>query len=408
MMCRVRSSGARRDRSSMGMRPRLLVATIRMSRPANQIVRVLGPILALAVVWGCFALAVGPAFTSWSNQRLMLQHTAVVGVAAIGATLIIILGGIDLSVGASIALGTMVIAKLMVLGFPGWLAAIGGIAGAAACGTFIGAMVTGHIARAFAVIAAIGAAVLAWPLTKGLVIGDSTHQVPFLISSVALCAGLLLVPLSNRIPLRIKPLSPFIVTLGLWGALRGLAKGIGGNQPIYPQAYGGVERLMRTADSGVFSILPPGVWIMLIVAALAAAMLYFTPFGRTIIAIGSNENAARVCGIDVERTKWRVYAIGIACAGFAAVLQFADLTVGDPTTAAGYELKVIAAVVIGGASLSGGRGSIFGTLLGALLMTAVDNGCNKLRLDNWVQEIATGAIIVVAVILDQLRQRRVA
>ena len=200
------------------------------------------------------------------------------------------------------------------------------------------------------------------------------------------------------------------MTLGLWGALRGLAKGIGGNQPIYPEAKyaDGVERLMQTADGGgMFAIAPPGVWIMLLLAALAIAMLRFTPFGRTIIAIGSNEHAARVCGINVERVKWRVYTLGVACAGLAAVLQFADLTVGDPTTAAGYELKVIAAVVIGGASLSGGRGSIFGALLGALLMTAVDNGCNKLHLDNWVQEIATGAIIVLAVVLDQLRQRQV-
>lgn len=389
-----------------------------MPQPLRQLLRALGPVLALAAVWICFALAVGPAFTSWSNQRLMLQHTTVVGIAAIGATLIIILGGIDLSVGASIALGTMVVAKLMLLGFPGWLAPMGGVAGAALTGAFIGALVTGHIIRAIAVVLAIGTAILLWPFLHAQLIGTSTSPLLFMLAACLACVGCLLLPastwLTSRVPahlsLRIKPLAPFIVTLGLWGALRGLAKGIGGNQPIYPEAKyaDGVERLMQTADGGgLFAIAPPGVWIMLLLAALAIAMLRFTPFGRTIIAIGSNEHAARVCGINVERMKWRVYTLGVACAGLAAVLQFADLTVGDPTTAAGYELKVIAAVVIGGASLSGGRGSIFGALLGALLMTAVDNGCNKLHLDNWVQEIATGAIIVLAVVLDQLRQRQV-
>ena len=110
-------------------------------------------------------------------------------------------------------------------------------------------------------------------------------------------------------------------------------------------------------------------------------------------------------GIDVERSKLALYALAVACAGVAAVLQFSYLSMGDPTTAQGYELKVIAAVVIGGASLSGGQGSIVGTLIGALIMTVVDNGCTKLGLDNWVQELVTGGIIVAAVALDRLRQR---
>ena len=103
-----------------------------------------------------------------------------------------------------------------------------------------------------------------------------------------------------------------------------------------------------------------------------------------------------------------MYAIGGLCAGVAGVLQLSYLSMGDPTTAQGYELKAIAAAVIGGASLAGGTGSIFGTLLGALVMTVVDNGCTKLEFDNWVQDVATGAIIVGAVALDRLRQQRAA
>ncbi len=138
-----------------------------------------------------------------------------------------------------------------------------------------------------------------------------------------------------------------------------------------------------------------------------SAVLKYTRFGRHVYAIGSNELTARLCGVNVVRTKLLIYGLAVACTGLAAVLQFAFLYgQGDPTTAEGYELKVIASVVIGGASLSGGEGTILGTLVGALIMTIVDNGCTKLGLDNWVQEIVTGIIILAAVTLDQIRHRR--
>ena len=124
------------------------------------------------------------------------------------------------------------------------------------------------------------------------------------------------------------------------------------------------------------------------------------------MAVGSNEEAARLCGVPVERTKLSVYVLGSTFAALAGVLQFSYLTVGDPTTATGMDLDVIAAVVIGGGSLAGGRGSVFGSLVGALIMTIVGNGCTKMEFPNWVQEIVTGLIIVVAVMLDRLRQRK--
>jgi ribose/xylose/arabinose/galactoside ABC-type transport system permease subunit len=141
------------------------------------------------------------------------------------------------------------------------------------------------------------------------------------------------------------------------------------------------------------------------VALLAALGLGATVFGRHAVAIGSNEETARLCGVRVERTRLGVYVLGCSCAGIAAMLQLSYLSMGDPTTAQGLELETIAAAVIGGASLAGGEGSIGGTLVGALIMTVVDNGCTKLGLDNWVQEVVTGAIIVGAVALDRWRQR---
>lgn len=375
--------------------------------------RGLAPLVGLVFAWALFALLAGGSFVQWDNQRLMLLQTTVVGTAAIGATLIIISGGIDLSVGSSIALATVVIALLLRSGASPGIAALGGVCLGLVVGLAIGLMVVGRIGR----VAALAAAGLAWtwmrePLGSGPALGAG--------AAVALAVWLLSEWLLKRVEL-----SPFIVTLGLWGALRGVAKGLGDNQPVYPteaqKAW--LPDLMNVRSSAAaqdvaqglspwsdglhatLAILPPSVWILLGLALLMAGVLGYTRFGRHIFAVGSNAETARLCGVRVERTKVWIYVIGVGCAGVAGLLQFAYLSMGDPTTAEGYELKVIAAVVIGGASLSGGAGSIRGTLIGALIMTVVDNGCNKLGLDNWVQEIVTGAIIVVAVLLDRLRQR---
>lgn len=361
--------------------------------PWRRLATELGPLLGLLLTWTLFATLIGEGFVSWDNQRLMLLQTAVVGTAALGATLIIISGGIDLSVGSTIALGGMIVAFLLQAGAPPLLAALGGIAAGALAGAAIGAMVIGHVGRVFAAVTA---------LVLALWLGTTLS--PLIAIAIGLAAGALLL-LANERFLGSIPLSPFIVTLGMWGALRGAAKGIGDNQPIYPTDIGWLGDLMSHGQSGLTSILAPGVWILLVTALLISLILNSTRFGRYIQAIGSNEQTARLCGIHVERTKLLLYILAIACAGLAALLQFSYLSIGDPTTADGYELKVIAAVVIGGASLQGGEGSIRGTLVGALLMTVVDNGCTKLGLDNWIQEIVTGAIIVTAVTLDRLRHR---
>ncbi len=355
----------------------------------------LGPLIGLIFVWALFAALKGHDFIKWDNQRLMLLQTAVVGTAAMGATLIIISGGIDLSVGSSIALGTMVVALLLDAGVPPLGAALGGVVGGMACGVAIGGAVVGHVGRVAAVILAAMTVVWSW---------DTIGLIGAIVAAVCVFAAVLAF---NEFVLKRVPLAPFIVTLGMWGALRGTAKGLGDNQPVYPDDAGWISDLMAVSPSGIGAVLPPGVWVLLVLAVIMAGMLRYTRFGRHIFAIGSNEQTARLCGIHVERTKLLIYTIGVGCAGLAALLQFSYLSMGDPTTAEGYELKVIAAVVIGGASLAGGEGSILGTLVGALIMTVVDNGCTKLGLENWVQEIVTGAIIVAAVTLDRLRHRRV-
>ena len=155
-------------------------------------------------------------------------------------------------------------------------------------------------------------------------------------------------------------------------------------------------------------MVPPGVWLLAALAVLTAVVLKYTRLGAHIFAIGSNENTARLCGVPVERVKIAVYTLSGAFAGLTGVLQFSRLTVGDPTVAVGLELDVIAAVVIGGGSLSGGEGTVLGTLVGAFIMTVIRAGTSQMGLPNWVQEIVTGTIIVVAVALDRWRHRRLA
>ena len=150
-------------------------------------------------------------------------------------------------------------------------------------------------------------------------------------------------------------------------------------------------------------LVPVGVWVMIVLAVIVALMLRYTRLGRHIIAIGSNEQTARLCGVRVERTKVIVYMLGALFAGLAGILEFSYISTGDPTTRSGAELDVIAAVFIGGASISGGYGSVFGSVVGALMMTMVSNGSSKLDWRNWQQEIALGVIIIIAVSLDRLR-----
>jgi ribose/xylose/arabinose/galactoside ABC-type transport system permease subunit len=274
----------------------------------------------------------------------MLRQTSIVAICAVGMTLVIVQGGIDLSVGSAVALTTVVVARALQGGFGPLEASLCGVAVAAGAGLVNGVLVT--------------------------VLG----------------------------------VTPFIVTLGTMSVLRGAAKGLAGEQKIDADPRG-LDELMSIVPGGA-GLVPPGVWITLAIAVLGVALLTYTRLGRHAVAVGSNELTARLCGVPVTGVKITVYTLAGALAGLAGVLEFSTLTVGDPTDSLGLELEVIAAVVIGGGSLSGGQGSVAGTLIGALLLTVIKAGCTHVGVPNWVQEIFTGAIIVIAMAVDRLRQRR--
>ena len=316
---------------------------------ARSVLNRFGPVLALLAVYGLFLLIGPKSFRELGTVELIVRQTAVVGIAGLGMTVIMISGAIDLSVGSVVALSSVVVALLLQkVGWPEWLAASVGVLVGAQTG-----MITGRIVTKFRVV-------------------------------------------------------PFIVTLGMMMALRGLATGLADKSKVWAPT-GGLHKLLRALPDGwKWLVLEPGVWLLLVLAVLVAAMLRYTRFGRHVFAVGSNEQTARLCGVDVERIKVYVFMLGGAMAGLAGVLQFARSDTADPRGSIGLELHVIAAVVIGGGSLAGGEGSVLGTLAGALLMGVIATGCSRMDLPNWVQEIITGAIIVVAVALDRLRHRRVA
>jgi ribose/xylose/arabinose/galactoside ABC-type transport system permease subunit len=203
-------------------------------------------------------------------------------------------------------------------------------------------------------------------------------------------------------------LVPFIITLGGLQVVRGLSKGIADNQEISPPSSNWLyQKLMFPVQGQTFNwqLFPLGVWATIVAAVLAAALLRYTKLGRRIYAVGSNEATARLCGVSVQRTKIIVYALAGAFAGLAGVLEFSKLNMGQPTGAQMYELYIIAACVIGGTSLLGGVGTIFGTVVGALIIGTLNAGAQQAGWPKWVQEIVIGAIIIIAVALDKLRTR---
>lgn len=305
-----------------------------------------GIVLGLIFVYFFFAIFAPESFTTLRNLETIARQTTIVGIASLGMTLVIISAGIDLSVGSMIALTTVVIAWALEAGFNPFISALMGIMVATLCGFLNG----------------------------------------FLITRLQVV--------------------PFIVTLGTLLLVRGIAKGIAHEQKIDAPMTWLTELLAILPPGRRWLLFPPGVWLMILLAIIIAFILKFTRFGRHVFAVGSNERTARLCGIPIHRVKVLVYTISAAFAGVAGVMQFSRLTVGDPTVAVGVELDVIAAVVIGGGSLSGGEGSILGSLIGALIMTVIRSGCSQMGLPNWVQEIITGVIIVLAVALDRMRHRR--
>jgi ribose transport system permease protein len=312
-----------------------------------RVLNFLGPLLGLIFVVGVFCAnsEVRPYFLTGANFKIILTQTVIVAICALGMTLIIVGGGIDLSVGSLVALTSVVGATLIVKSVP----------------------------PAFVVLLTI--------LAGGLV-------------------GLI-----NGVTIAGFRMMPFIITLGMMGVARGLAKWLARNQTVnYPDSP--LNHIMALQSPDKLFPLPIGVWLALALALLMALLMQRSVFGRYVQAIGANELAARFSGIRVPFHKAATYAVGGLLFGVGGLMQLSRLTQGDPSVAIGLELDVIAAVVIGGASLNGGSGSIFGSMIGALIMAVLRNGSNQSGWPNYMQEIIIGLVIVAAVGLDKFRQRK--
>jgi ribose/xylose/arabinose/galactoside ABC-type transport system permease subunit len=292
-------------------------------------------------------------FLSLGNIQVLLHTSSVSAVASLGMLIIILSGGIDLSVGSVVALVTVV------------------------------AMQTYRLLEArhgstTASLVAVGA---------GIGVGG--------------LAGLV-----NGLAITRLRVTPFVATLGMLSVARGLAVWLAGRKTIsFPAARPEWVDALSRATGGRY-LFDPGVWSALVLAAIASVVLRYTVFGRYCYAIGSNETTARLCGLPIERIKVWIYVLAGLLTGWAGILVFAQGSGGDPTSSVGLELEVIAAVVIGGASLSGGQGNVSGTLMGVLILAILENGVNLFNVAVEVKYILIGVIVIINTALSQWQRQR--
>ncbi|MEL6895536.1 MAG: ABC transporter permease [Planctomycetota bacterium] len=335
------------------------------ARYAMVLLQTLAPFFALLCVVAAFGIANSfhdNSFLSAGSARLIGAASIKLGIAALGMTLIIIAGGIDLSAGTCTSLCACVGALAFVSGWP----------------------------LSLAIAAAVG---------------------------TGFCAGA-----ANGFLISVLRLTPFIITLGTMTIFLGIAKLIAGDGakislgtgvetngvmlPKLPEWFSSMTAWSKDLGWIAYPGLPNfgwGVYFTIGLAGVVALLLYRTVLGRYIFAIGSNEQTAKLCGIAVAPYKVLIYAIGGMLFGLAGCVDLAFANQGDATSGIGLELGVIAAVVIGGGSLSGGRGSVIGTLCGVAIINTISQGCTAMELDTQVENILVGLIIIIAVFVDRLR-----
>ena len=297
----------------------------------------LGPFIALLVIAVGLSI-VSHNFLTVDNLLNVMRQASINALIAFGMTLVILLGGIDLSAGSVLALSSVIIASLLTSGMPAGLATLAGLVAGGLMG-----------------------------LVNGLVISKGK-------------------------------VAPFIATLGSMTVLRGLALVLSNGSPL------------SSFNSDFFSLLGGGyiarlvpipVVLMLVMFAIFWVLLRKTVFGRHIYATGGNAESAKLSGVKVDRIQLYVYTISGVMAALAGVVLTSRLNSAQPTAGTGYELDAIAAVVLGGTSLTGGRGWIFGTLVGALLIGVLNNGLNLLDVSSFYQQVIKGGVILLAVLIDR-------
>jgi len=297
----------------------------------------------LVVLFIFFSVA-SPNFLTWSNVSGILLSTAVIGILALGTTFVIITGGIDLSLGTGMALCSVMTGVFITnMGLPVFVGVIGGIA-------------------------------------TGVLMG-----------------------LVNGVNITFLRLPPFIATLAMMMIAGGLALVISGVAPIYFSS--SAPDFKQIALGTLIPGLPNAVLITLVLAVIAYLVLSKTLLGRYTFAIGSNEEATRLSGVNTRRWTIFVYMFAGAFTGIAGVIIASRLDSAQPQIGTGYELQAIAAVIIGGTSLLGGRGSILGTVIGALIMSVLVNGLRIMSIQSEWQNIVVGVVILIAVFFDSLRNR---
>lgn len=301
----------------------------------------LAPLLSLIILVIFFSFG-SPFFFNTENIMTIALQTSVIGIMTIGVTFVIITSGIDLSLGSVVAFSGVAVGISATLGLPLPVCILAGVLAGGLCGYINGLLVT-----------------------------------------------------KMTIP-------PFIATLGLMMSVRGINMVMTDGRAIYFADYPTFKML---AQGRLFDVLPYPVFYLVVVALIAAYILKKTVIGRYVYAVGSNEVAAHLSGIKVQRVKIFVYAFCGLLTGIAGVILASRLNSGQPTVGVGYELEAIAAVVIGGTSLMGGIGTIGGTIIGAFIMSVLKNGLNLMGVSQFWQMVAMGVVVIAAVYLDTLRKK---
>ena len=280
-------------------------------------------------------------YFTWNNFLSIMQQATINGVLAVGMTFAIISGGIDLSIGCTFAIVIVTVGKMTASGINPFLAIIIGVVLGFAMGAINGILITKM------------------------------------------------------------QLQPFIATLGTMSVYRGIAYVITGGWPVLniPDSY---RSLLNTKVLNGISVY---MFLFVIIAVIASVLLSKTKFGNYLHAVGGNEEAAKLSGVNVVKTKIVAYAVTGACAAFAGMIMLASLGTGEPTAGTGYELDAIAAAAIGGTRMAGGKGTILGTVLGALLLAALKVGMIVLNVDTFWQYIVTGIIIIIAAYFEFIQDR---